>query len=56
MEENSMVRLCPIGGIPKSNQEAYDRKFKLLERKIYELTNTIIVLQERITTLELEKA
>jgi hypothetical protein len=54
-ENNSSIRACPIGGKPKSEQEANDRRFHLLERKIEELSNTIIILQERITTLERER-
>lgn len=44
---NSNIRAC--------EQEVNDRRFQLLERKIEELSNTIIILQERITTFERER-
>lgn len=55
MDEHSGVRCCPIGGRPKSEKEENDVKIKLLERKVDELHNMIVLLQERITTLEGER-
>lgn len=49
------LRLCSINGKPKSETEENNTRIHLLERKVDELYNMIILLQERITTLEREK-
>jgi hypothetical protein len=43
------VRVCPINANQKSEKKENAAKF---QRKIDELQNTIIILQERIITLE----
>lgn len=55
IKKMSYVRACPINGRPKSEKEANDRKLHSLERKVDELSSTINILNERITTLEREK-
>jgi hypothetical protein len=51
-KDRSGIRACGIYGRPKSNQEANEIKLKLLERRTDELMNMIVILQERIISLE----
>lgn len=46
------VRLCSINGKPKSETEEHNARIHLLERKVDELHNMIVLLQDRITSLE----
>jgi hypothetical protein len=53
-EENNFLDepIHYIDGIVKSEKEETEARMKLLERKVNELHNMIVLLQERITYLE----
>jgi hypothetical protein len=55
MKDLSGVRACPINSKPKSEKEENNARFNFLERKVDELNNIIILLQERVNTLERER-
>jgi hypothetical protein len=49
--EKGFINICPINPV-KSEEDEMKLKIHLLERKVEELTNMMVLLQERITSLE----